>query len=33
MANGLLNTDVVQVNQWMQGRAVLLFDERRGLKQ
>ena len=31
MANGLLNTDVVQVNPWMQGRAVQLFDERRYL--
>ncbi len=33
MANGLLNKDVGQVNQWMQGRAVLLFDEHRSLKQ
>jgi len=31
MANGQLNTDVVQVNPWMQGRAIQLFDERRYL--
>ncbi len=29
MANWQLNTDVVQVNPRMQGRPVLLFDERR----
>lgn len=31
IANWQLNADVVQVNPWMQGRPVLLFDERRHL--
>ena len=31
MANWQLNADVVQVNPWMQGSPVLLFDERRHL--
>lgn len=31
MANWQLNTDVVQVNPWMQIRPIQLFDERRHL--